>query len=184
MAYAMLLCLPYVWWSSVYEKDLFDKLQFVMAGLEEALTTTIDGIAKLTDKSLWAQYTKEEKSILNLLKGHMGNATVKQSKFLLDLLGDHCNTSDANISAKFSTYEKVLEQLLLSKRFKTGHLLRRFFQGNKHRFITLSKYKSLALILIAGTYILAVYYIISPIKEFNCEVDWVIGGIVKPAVLW
>ena len=77
----MLLCSPYVWWSSVYEKDLFDKLQFVMAGLEEALTTTIDGIAKLTDKSLWAQYTKDEKNILSLLKRHMGDKTVKQSEF-------------------------------------------------------------------------------------------------------
>ena len=26
-------------------------------------------------------------------------------------------------------------------------------------------------------------YVFDPVKEFNCEVDWVIGGSIKPAVL-
>ena len=80
MAYAMVLCFPYVWWSSVYEKDLYDKLQFVMAGLEEALTTTIHGIAKMTDKSRRAEGATKDFTIINLPKDYMQDETVKQSE--------------------------------------------------------------------------------------------------------
>ena len=44
MAYSILMCLPFLIWTSIYREEVEEKLQFLMSGLEEGLTITIGGL--------------------------------------------------------------------------------------------------------------------------------------------
>ena len=80
MAYAMVLWIPYLWWSSVYENEIYEQLQFVMAGLEEALTMTIHAIAKMTDKDRRAENAEKDFTIVNYIRNYLNEDENKKSK--------------------------------------------------------------------------------------------------------
>ena len=114
MCYSILMCLPFLIWTSIYREEVEEKLQFLMSGLEEGLTITIGGLANITDrkKTAYAQVvenTSREETVLRRLR----------MEFEKD---------SSQMAEKFETYKAFLKQMAASKKLKFGYTFRRFSQ--------------------------------------------------------
>ena len=114
MAYSILMCLPFLIWTSIYREEVEEKLQFLMSGLEEGLTITIGGLANITDrrKTAYAQVvenTSREATVLRRLKMEF-------------------DKDSSQMAEKFETYKAFLKQMAASKKLKFGYTFRRFSQ--------------------------------------------------------